>query len=71
MAGTREFLRSIGLPSGDLGGLPDSAKRFPDGAYPAGSRHQAVVLFTKTTEPISPDVDYALGALVDDAFCAD
>ena len=29
---TREFLRSIGLPPGDLGQLPDSAKRFPDGA---------------------------------------
>jgi hypothetical protein len=29
---TREFLRSIGLPPGDLGGLPDSQKRFPDGA---------------------------------------
>jgi D-alanyl-D-alanine carboxypeptidase len=32
-------------------------------------QHQAVVLFTKTTEPISPDVDFALGTLVDDAFC--
>jgi hypothetical protein len=29
---TRDFLRSIGLPPGDLGGLPDSRKRFPDGA---------------------------------------
>jgi peptidase U32-like protein len=29
---TRDFLRSIGLPSGDLGELPDSDKRFPDGA---------------------------------------
>ncbi len=28
----REFLLSSGLPSGDLGALPDSAKRFPDGA---------------------------------------
>jgi hypothetical protein len=28
----REFLRSTGLPSGDLYDLPDSAKRFPDGA---------------------------------------
>jgi hypothetical protein len=28
----REFLVSTGLPPGDLGGLPDSAKRFPDGA---------------------------------------
>jgi Peptidase family U32 len=29
---TREFLRSIGLPPGDLNDLPDSEKRFPDGA---------------------------------------
>jgi hypothetical protein len=29
---TRDFLRSIGLPGGDLNELPDSAKRFPDGA---------------------------------------
>jgi hypothetical protein len=29
---TREFLRSIGLPPGDLHELPDSVKRFPDGA---------------------------------------
>src|SRR5213080_3021606 len=29
---TREFLRSIGLPPGDLHDLPDSAKRFADGA---------------------------------------
>jgi len=28
----RHFLRSIGLPPGDLNELPDSAKRFPDGA---------------------------------------
>jgi peptidase U32-like protein len=28
----REFLRSIGLPSGDLHDLPTSEKRFPDGA---------------------------------------
>src|SRR5204862_2311180 len=28
----REFLRTIGLPSGDLHGLPTSEKRFPDGA---------------------------------------
>jgi hypothetical protein len=28
----RDFLRSTGLPSGDLNDLPDSAKRFPDGA---------------------------------------
>jgi peptidase U32-like protein len=29
---TRDFLASIGLPAGDLNTLPDSAKRFPDGA---------------------------------------
>jgi hypothetical protein len=29
---TREFLESIGLPPGDLHTLPDSDKRFPDGA---------------------------------------
>jgi hypothetical protein len=29
---TRDFLRSIGLPAGDLNELPTSAKRFPDGA---------------------------------------
>jgi hypothetical protein len=29
---TRDFLVSIGLPPGDLSELPDSAKRFPDGA---------------------------------------
>jgi len=29
---TRDFLRSIGLPGGDLNELPDSQKRFPDGA---------------------------------------
>jgi hypothetical protein len=29
---TREFLGSIGLPPGDLTHLPDSDKRFPDGA---------------------------------------
>lgn len=29
---TREFLRSLGLPGGDLGELPTSGKRFPDGA---------------------------------------
>jgi hypothetical protein len=28
----RDFLRSIGLPPGDLNDLPSSAKRFPDGA---------------------------------------
>jgi hypothetical protein len=32
MESTRDFLESIGLPRGDLGDLPDSAKRFPDGA---------------------------------------
>src|SRR6266542_3720591 len=30
---TRAFLESIGLPPGDLHGLPDSKKRFPDGAH--------------------------------------
>jgi hypothetical protein len=29
---TRRFLESIGLPPGDLHALPDSEKRFPDGA---------------------------------------
>src|ERR1051325_6861715 len=32
MSETRDFLRSIGLPPGDLNELPDSPKRFPDGA---------------------------------------
>ncbi len=32
MSATRDFLRSIGLPPGDLNGLPDSGKRFADGA---------------------------------------
>jgi hypothetical protein len=32
MDDTREFLRSLGLPPGDLHDLPSSAKRFPDGA---------------------------------------
>jgi hypothetical protein len=32
MSETRDFLRSIGLPPGDLSNLPDSSKRFPDGA---------------------------------------
>src|SRR5438046_3019998 len=32
MTETRDFLRSIGLPPGDLNELPDSPKRFPDGA---------------------------------------
>jgi hypothetical protein len=31
-AGSREFLASLGLPPGDLGDLPSSTKRFPDGA---------------------------------------
>src|SRR5437667_8792702 len=29
---TRAFLESVGLPRGDLHDLPDSPKRFPDGA---------------------------------------
>src|SRR5215467_557649 len=32
MSETRDFLHSIGLPPGDLNDLPDSDKRFPDGA---------------------------------------
>ena len=32
MEPTRSFLGSIGLPAGDLHDLPDSPKRFPDGA---------------------------------------
>lgn len=32
MHATRTFLRSLGLPPGDLHDLPSSAKRFPDGA---------------------------------------
>lgn len=32
MEATRRFLESIGLPGGDLGALPESTKRFPDGA---------------------------------------
>jgi hypothetical protein len=31
MADTRAFLRTMGLPEGDLHDLPSSAKRFPDG----------------------------------------
>ncbi|ANH82736.1 hypothetical protein A8C56_18710 [Niabella ginsenosidivorans] len=32
MKESREFLRKLGYPGGDLYNLPDSAKRFPDGA---------------------------------------
>ena len=32
MDSTRSFLESIGLPPGDLSSVPDSTKRFPDGA---------------------------------------
>src|SRR3954466_11342159 len=32
MSDARDFLRSIDLPPGDLNELPDSTKRFPDGA---------------------------------------
>ncbi len=32
MQATRRFLESLGLPAGDLHALPDSTKRFPDGA---------------------------------------
>ena len=32
MTKTRAFLKGLGLPEGDLYSLPDSEKRFPDGA---------------------------------------
>jgi hypothetical protein len=32
MSGVKQYLTSIGLPAGDLHGLPGSDKRFPDGA---------------------------------------
>jgi hypothetical protein len=32
VSASRDFLRSMGLPPADLGGLPDSTVRFPDGA---------------------------------------
>jgi hypothetical protein len=32
MQATRDFLKKLGLPAGDLNELPTSAKRFPDGA---------------------------------------
>ncbi len=32
MQATRDFLKRMGLPPGDLYDLPDSPKRFPDGA---------------------------------------
>jgi hypothetical protein len=32
MSRVRDFLRSVGLPAGDLDELPDSPERFPDGA---------------------------------------
>ena len=32
MAAVRDFLEGVGLPRGDLNELPDSPKRFPDGA---------------------------------------
>ena len=33
MSSARDVLRSMGLPEGDLHNLPDSAKRFADGAH--------------------------------------
>ena len=33
MKETREFLKKLGLPEGDLYSLPDSTKRFSDGAH--------------------------------------
>ena len=32
MEKTRDFLKSLGLPPGDLMDVPSSSKRFPDGA---------------------------------------
>jgi len=32
MPGTQSFLARLGLPTGDAYHLPNSAKRFPDGA---------------------------------------
>ena len=32
MQATRDFLKKLGLPPGDLNELPSSVKRFPDGA---------------------------------------
>src|SRR5215210_7528506 len=32
MAAVRDFLEGVGLPRGDVNELPDSPKRFPDGA---------------------------------------
>ena len=40
MTKTRAFLKGLGLPEGDLYSLPDSEKRFPDGAQYRGSRDQ-------------------------------
>jgi D-alanyl-D-alanine carboxypeptidase len=55
---------------GDSWGHPGDAVGYMGYAWSStNGQHQAVVLITKTTQPISPDVDFALGTLVDDAFC--
>jgi D-alanyl-D-alanine carboxypeptidase len=56
---------------GDSWGHPGDAVGYRSFAWSSkDGRHQAVVLVTTTTEPISGDMDVALGTLVDDAFCA-
>jgi hypothetical protein len=55
---------------GDSWGHPGDAFGYRSFAWSSrNGKHQAVVLITKTTDPISPDVDVALGTLVDAAFC--
>jgi len=46
MDATRRFLESLTLPPGDLHALPDSAKRFPDGAQYCVSQGSGVMLMT-------------------------
>src|SRR3954462_849102 len=58
MSETRDFLRSIDLPPGDLNELPDSAKRFPDGAH-------------YRIEIPSTEGPACLGAVLDEAHCLD
>jgi Peptidase family U32 len=54
MQATRAFLQRMGLPGGDLGDLPTSAKRFPDGAQ-------------YRTEIPSVEGPRALGAVLEEA----
>ena len=55
---------------GDSWGHPGDAVGYRSFAWSSkNGKHQAVVLITKTVDPISADVDLALGTLVDDAFC--